>query len=307
MYLKPHGVRSHTTKCDVGVPQGTLLGPTLWLAFVDSLQFSSGSVVKYADDTTSFFPLSSKDAEVTYSTPMEIHFRPPNNGQQLINECSNWSTSNQMMLNASKTKVLNVSLKKTITMTDTYTINDTHHVEMENQAKLLGVVIDNHLNFGSHITSIRKAANKKCHGLLMLKKAGVNRESLVMLYKSQITPTLTHTAAAWYPYTTSSQQEKLESSQKLALRIIFPELEHYHQRLTAADLQTICENLDDICRKYATKVRKNTTHTLHQLIPKRPDGVRFSHRLSTSNIYIPKSRTTKCDKNVLRNPKYLFS
>ena len=78
------------------------------------------------------------------------------------------------MLNASKTKVLNVSLKKTITMTDTYTINDTHRVVMENQAKLLGVVIDSHLNFGSHITSIRKAAIKECHGLLMLKKAGVN-------------------------------------------------------------------------------------------------------------------------------------
>ena len=57
VYLKPHGVRSPITSCDVGVPQGPLLGPTLWQAFVDSLQFSEGSVVKYIQDTTSFFPL----------------------------------------------------------------------------------------------------------------------------------------------------------------------------------------------------------------------------------------------------------
>ena len=307
VYLKPHGVRSQITPCDVGVPQGTLLGPTLWLAFVDSLQFREGSVVKYADDTTSFFPLRFDNVDITQKTPLEIQFKPPTTGQELINDCYKWSTENMMMLNASKTKVLNISLKKTLTMIDKYTVTKTNAVKAETDAKLLGVLIDSHLNFGGHVSHVRKAANKKCHGLLMLKRSGIDQNSLVMLYKAQIIPTLTHTAAAWYPYATGNQQEELENSQKLALRIIYPELEHYHERLAAANVSTLSEHLDNVCRKYAQKVKDNSNHVLHHLIPKRPETIRYSRRLSSSDIYLPRTRTVKCDKNVLRNPKYLFS
>ena len=128
-----------------------------------------------------------------------------------------------------------------------------------------------------------------------------------MLYKAQIIPTLTHTAAAWYPYATGNQQEELENSQKLALRIIYPELEHYHERLAAANVSTLSEHLDNVCRKYAQKVKDNSNHVLHHLIPKWPETIQYSRRLSSSDIYLPRTRTVKCDKNVLRNPKYLFS
>mgnify|MGYP001803318362 CR=1 FL=1 len=60
----------------------TLLGPTLWLAFVNSLQFSEGSTIKYADDTTSYFPLSKSANNITYTTPTEMTFDPPETGQQ---------------------------------------------------------------------------------------------------------------------------------------------------------------------------------------------------------------------------------
>ena len=82
-----------------------------------------------------------------------------------------------------------------------------------------------------------------------------------MLYKAQIIPTLTHTAAAWYPYATGNQQEELEIPQKLALRIIYPELEHYHERLAAANVSTLSEHLDNVCRKYAQKVKDNCNPT----------------------------------------------
>ena len=64
----------------------------------------------------------------------------------------------------------------------------------------------------------------------------------------QILPTVTHTAPAWYPFTTSGQQEDLEKTQKLALRIIFPELERYYEQLAAADIPTLCYVLK-VCRQ----------------------------------------------------------
>ena len=57
-----------------------------------------------------------------------------------------------------------------------------------------------------------KAANQKCHCLLLLKRAGLKKPSRVMLYKSQILPTTTHSSVAWYPYTTDYQQKYLEIS-----------------------------------------------------------------------------------------------
>ena len=57
-----------------------------------------------------------------------------------------------------------------------------------------------------------------------------------MLYKAQIIPTLTRTAAAWYPYATGNQQEELAISQKLVLRIMYPELDHYHETLAAGNI-----------------------------------------------------------------------
>ena len=102
VYLRPHGVRSQITPFDVGLPQGMLLRPTLWLAFVDSLQFREGSVVKCADDTKSFFTLRIDYVDITQKPPLEIQFNPPTTGQELINDCYRWSTENMMMHNSRK-------------------------------------------------------------------------------------------------------------------------------------------------------------------------------------------------------------
>ena len=297
VHLKQHKTRSATTKCDVGVPQGTLLGPTLWLAFVDSLQFQHGISIKYADDTSTLLPLPYQQTETTTNTPTAISFLPSIIGQALIDECHRWSCDNQMQLNACKTKVVNISLRKSLNMIGTYLVDGTHQIEIEEYAKLLGVHIDSHLSFSHHVETIKRAANKKCHGLLLLKRAGVKQPSLVMLYKSQTLPTITHSSAAWYPYTTDYQQKDLEKSQKLALRIIFPEIESYAERLAAAGcLNTLNETLKSICRSYATKVKETTSHPLHDRLPKRPAGVRFPRRLRQLDLYIPKTRTVKGEK-----------
>jgi len=223
----------------------------------------------------------------------------------LIDECHQWSNNNRMQLNASKTKVINISLKKKLTMTTNYLIDNSHVIDIVNHSKLLGVHIDAHLSFNHHITHIKHSANSRCHGLLLLKKAGVNSDSLVMLYKAQVLPVITHAAAAWYPYTTVQQQINLESIQKLALKIIYPSTEHYVERLKAANITSLCDSLDKICHTYATKVKYDSNHPLHHYIPKKPNNIRTSKRLKSSSVYLPLNRTVKCDKNVLRNPKYL--
>ena len=88
-----------------------------------------------------------------------------------------------------------------------------------------------------------------------------------MPYKSQILSTITHSYAAWYPLTSDYQHKDLKSTEKLALRIIFPEMESYGERLAAAGC-TLNETLK-VCTSYATKVKENAA--IHCLIICRKD------------------------------------
>ena len=55
------------------------------------------------------------------------------------------------------------------------------------------------------------------------------------------------------------QQDKFgKKPKKLALRIIFWDLEHYYEQLAAADVPTLCDVLEDICKAYAKNVTADT-------------------------------------------------
>ena len=84
-----------------------------------------------------------------------------------------------------------------------------------------------------------------------MKQSGINSDSLVALYQSQVVPAVTCSAPVWFPMIKHYQQKDVEKIQKLALRIIFPECEHYCDQLAAAKLNTLCERLE------------NTTHAAH--------------------------------------------
>ena len=159
-----------------------------------------------------------------------------------------------------------------------------------------------HLNFTQHVESITKAANRKCHGLVVLKKAGANAATLLSLYRAQIIPTITFAAASWYPFISKHLEQKIEKTQKLALRIIYPNYEHYQDQLQMAQIASLNEALTDICHAYATAVRGNPDHPLAKLVKTRPKGRRFSHR--QNNVYREKARTALRERHVLHDSKF---
>jgi hypothetical protein len=278
--IRGTGAKSEISKMPVGVPQGTLCSPILWIAFVDSLQFSHGSIIKYADDTTWYYPISNYDNVLLESTVSSVTFKASDVAQKSVEECYDWSRNNHMTLNVKKTKILNISVKKELTMENNIMLNNVA-IEITQEASFLGVAMDCHLNFVTHVTNIVKRANKKLFALLVLKRQGVNATSLVKMYQSQVIPVITYGAPGWHPIISQTSCDQLESVQKRALKMIYPEANDYSSRLALARLCPLSQVFHDLCAKYVNKVKTNSKHKLYSRLPKTQSqlGRRHSSRL----------------------------
>ena len=156
--VRVNGHRS-TLKCVTsGVPQGSLLGPYLFGLFISSLQplQTSTSMVKYVDDVSLVAPVRRKNA-----------IDDLNMIQAEIKNITQWSTANNLTLNADKTSGLIFSRD---TFKHDHNIESRlNNVSFKQSVRFLGVVLDDNLAWKSHITFIVKKCAQRFYILRRLK------------------------------------------------------------------------------------------------------------------------------------------
>ena len=145
-YCKVGSDCSETIGIVTGVPQGSVLGPLLFLIYINDLSLSSELESCHFTDDTALFK-SDFDFDSTLS-----QFK------QGIEPLLCWIKYNQLTINWNKTKLMCVS-KKEIHCCDSVVI-DGNSVEIVNTFKLLGVHIDSCLNFNTHIKELKLTINK---------------------------------------------------------------------------------------------------------------------------------------------------
>ena len=165
-----------------------------------------------------------------------------------------------------------------------------------NSIKLLGVTIDNKLNFSVHINITCKKANQRI-GVLMRLKNLVPTVAKLHLLKAASLPYLTYCHLTWH-FCRASDKKKLECTQERGLRAVFRDSKStYEQLLKKAKLKSLYERrLQDIaCLMF--KVR-------HNLCPPTVKNL-FSLKSSTYNLrgadfHIPRFNTVTYGKHSLR-------
>ena len=206
-YVYVNGSKSHLKTIKYGVPQGSILGPLLFLIFINDITESSKffKYILYADDSTLSTCISEKELEKS---------------AEIINDELNkvymWLNANKIALNKKKTNFMVLSYNNNVMLP--IIKMGPNIIEETDVIKFLGLHIDNHLTFRNHISIISSKISKSI-GLLFKLNKFLPSNILKMIYIALINPYITYAIEAWYG-TFKNNTNKIFILQKRAIRAI---------------------------------------------------------------------------------------
>jgi len=261
-----------------GVPQGTKLGPLLFIVLINDLT-PPVPTTKFVDDTT---------ISECFTNPVESKL------QTATDHILDWSSSNSMQLNAAKTKEMLVCFKRNPETIPSIVI-DGQEIERVDDAKLLGVHISSNLSWNTHINAICSKAGQRVYVLYRLKHSGLHPNEIISVFISFVRPVLEYACQVWHTCINQEQTKKLESYQKRACKIAAPHLT-YLDALHHFKLTKLSERREIMCEKYFNSLLE-PKHKLHHLLPV-PKSSHHNLRKS-STLPIPRARTERYKRSFL--------
>jgi hypothetical protein len=204
-FVKLGSSRSVCLDIACGIPQGSVLGPKLFILYINDICSLSKllKMVLFADDTNIFCSGENLQQLVKDVT-------------KEINKLKIWFDSNKLSLNLNKTKIMlfgncNMNIQVNIQI-DGVIIDRVH------ENKFLGVIIDDRISWKSHINHVQ---SKLSRSIAVINKAKqvLDQKSLHMLYCSLVLPYLIYCVEIW-GHNYKSSLHSLSVLQKRAIRII---------------------------------------------------------------------------------------
>ena len=211
-----NGKSSEPGSIKQGVPQGSILGPLLYILYANDLSrvFCESNFAFYADDTV-LYP-SNKDIAVATGII-----------QRDLDRLQAWCDHNCIFVNPQKTKCMLFSAKEIVCNPIQITVKG-EVVERVAKFKYLGVVLDQHLTFDNHAKYIIDRVAAKVYQFRKLKKFLTNKAAL-MVYKNMILPIMEY-GDIYLVSATKENRIKLQRLQNRALKCALDKQRDYNIR-----------------------------------------------------------------------------
>ena len=234
-----------------GVPQGTKLGPWLFLVMINELD-TPVDMWKYVDDT-------SCSEIVTKGSESKL--------QEAVDDLSRQASLDGFQLNETKCKELRIGFSNRNHDFEPLVLNG-KPLELVTSAKLLGVTISYDLKWNMHSSELIRKCSSRLYFLRQLKRSGVAPSELVQFYVTCIRPILEYASPVFHRSLPNYISVDLERIQRRAFRIIYPDLS-YSVALGTVGLQKLHERREKISIDLFDEIVCNPTHSLHSLLPQR--------------------------------------
>jgi hypothetical protein len=205
-YVQTHSVKSSLSSLSCGVPQGSILGPLLFLLYINDITQVSNklSFIIFADDTNLF---------ASHSNLHDLH--------TIINEelalLTTWFKTNKLSLNINKTNYMLFSLREAHSSNTKISI-DNQYLQQVTSSKFLGVTVDEHLTWKTHINNIKIKVSRAA-GILTKLKHILPKRTLITIYNSLVLSHLTYCNIVW-GNTYNSRLKPLMTLQNKAIKAI---------------------------------------------------------------------------------------
>ena len=208
-----------------GIPQGSVLGPVLFVIYINTLVdvVSDSEVAMFADDTKMFKGIYNENDKCLL--------------QQDLNNIHDWSLHSLMRYHPEKTSAMQISTRNKCLPEPEYYMNN-KRLNVSYEEKYLGVIIDSKLTFDKHISAKINKANSVM-GIIRRTMEYMDEEIFRLLYTAMVRPHLEYANPVWCPFL-KKHINAIENVQRRATRLVpgLAELS-YPERLRRLRLPTL--------------------------------------------------------------------
>ena len=250
-----NGVRSYEIDVESGVPQGSVLGPLLFILYINdlSLNINNSQILTFADDTKLIHPI------ITVHDSFSL--------QNDLNSVIEWSNNNNMLLNKNKFELIcykhnNANRKRfeelpfNSTFFPEYETSENTYISKSNCVRDLGILINPNLDWDDHILNLSKVGKRLTSWILSV-FYDRSKDVMLTLFNSLVRSRLEYCCQIWNPYKLK-HIDAIENVQRIFTRKIqYMDSYNYWERLKILKIMSLQRRREKMIIIFVWMIKNN--------------------------------------------------